>query len=109
MPCGHLPQKVEISSLWGLTFPQKNTILRMEWRMLAIFSCGRLNRCKGHADLIAAILRYTQRREDLIFRAANCWRRQGGSRFYRLGENLIEQQLESCVSLLGAVIQRYRQ
>jgi glycosyltransferase involved in cell wall biosynthesis len=55
---GHLPQKVEIASM-GVDlsrFHRKTPY--SAWNgsdACHIFSCGRLNRCKGHADLIAAI------------------------------------------------------
>jgi hypothetical protein len=55
---GHLPQKVEIASM-GVDlsrFHRKTPY--SPWNgsdACHIFSCGCLNRCKGHADLIAAI------------------------------------------------------
>ena len=68
-----------------------------------IFSCGRLNRCKGHADLIAAIDILRKRGFNVELQIAG-EDEEGGSG-YRLDlEKLIEQLgLKSCVSLLGAV------
>ncbi len=63
----HLPQKVEIASM-GVDlsrFHRKTPY--SAWNgsdACHIFSCGRLNRCKGHADLIAAI--DILRKEDLM-------------------------------------------
>jgi len=55
---GHLPQKVEIAPM-GVDlsrFHRKTPYSAWDGSDAChIFSCGRLNRCKGHADLIAAI------------------------------------------------------
>ncbi|MEG4251024.1 exopolysaccharide biosynthesis GT4 family glycosyltransferase EpsE [Microcoleus sp. Pol10D4] len=103
---GHLPQKVEIAPM-GVDlsrFHRKTPY--SAWNgsdACHIFSCGRLNRCKGHADLIAAIDILRKRGFNVELQIAG-EDEQGGSGYRLELEKLIEQLgLKSCVSLLGAV------
>ena len=103
---GHLPQMVEIAPMGvDLSRCHRKTPYS-PWNgsdACQIFSCGRLNRCKGHADLIAAIDILRKRGFNVELQIAG-EDEEGGSG-YRLDlEKLIEQLgLKSCVSLLGAV------
>ncbi|MEP6485734.1 glycosyltransferase family 4 protein [Microcoleus vaginatus GB2-A3] len=103
---GHLPQKVEIAPMGvDLSRFQRKTPYSA-WNgsdACHIFSCGRLNRCKGHADLIAAIDILRKRGFNVELQIAG-EDEQGGSGYRLELEKLIEQLgLKSCVSLLGAV------
>jgi len=103
---GHLPQKVEIAPM-GVDlsrFHRKTPYSAWDGSdAFQIFSCGRLNICKGHADLIAAIDILRKRGFNVELQIAG-EDEQGGSGYRQELEKLIEQLgLKSCVSLLGAV------
>jgi glycosyltransferase involved in cell wall biosynthesis len=103
---GHLPQKVEIAPM-GVDlsrFHRKTPYSAWDGSDAChIFSCGRLNRCKGHADLIAAIDILRKRGFNVELQIAG-EDEEGGSGYRQELEKLIEQLgLKSCVSLLGAV------
>jgi glycosyltransferase involved in cell wall biosynthesis len=103
---GHLPQKVEIAPM-GVDlsrFHRKTPYSAWDGSDAChIFSCGRLNRCKGHADLIAAIDILRKRGFNVELQIAG-EDEQGGSGYRQDLEKLIEQLgLKNCVSLLGAV------
>lgn len=68
-----------------------------------LFSCGRLNRCKGHADLIraAALLRQQGIEVELAIAGED---EQGGTGYRQNLESLIQElNLQGAVHLLGAV------
>lgn len=70
---------------------------------LRIFSCGRLNRVKGHADLIEAVSLLRSRGIDARLEIAG-EDEQGGSGYHRTLAALIDEKgLGDCVTLLGAV------
>jgi len=103
---GYLPQKVEIAPM-GVDlsrFHRKTPYSAWDGSdACQIFSCGRLNRCKGHADLIAAIDILRKRGFNVELQIAG-EDEQGGSGYRQDLEKLIEQLgLKNCVSLLGAV------
>ena len=103
---GYLPQKVAIAPMGvDLSRLQRKTPYSA-WNgsdAFHIFSCGRLNRCKGHADLITAIDILKKRGFNVDLQIAG-EDEQGGTGYRQELEKLIEQLgLKSCVSLLGAV------
>lgn len=103
---GHLPQKIAIAPMGvELSRFQRKTAYSA-WNgsdACHIFSCGRLNRCKGHADLITAIDLLRKRGFNANLQIAG-EDEQGGSGYRQELEKLIEQLgLKNCVSLLGAV------
>jgi colanic acid/amylovoran biosynthesis glycosyltransferase len=75
---------------------------RHEGEMLRIFSCGRINRAKGHDIMIAALARLVERGEDIhleIAGAAGTGQAGYATELRRLIEDL---NLESKVTFLGA-------
>lgn len=103
---GHLPQKIAIAPMGvELSRFQRKTAYSA-WNgsdACHIFSCGRLNRCKGHADLITAIDLLRKRGFNANLQIAG-EDEQGGSGYRQELEKLIEQLgLKHCVTLLGAV------
>jgi colanic acid/amylovoran biosynthesis glycosyltransferase len=70
---------------------------------LRVFSCGRLNLCKGHGDLVAAIGILRGRGIDAHAEIAG-EDEQGGSGFHRaLEKEIADAGLSGAVTLLGAV------
>ena len=68
-----------------------------------VFSCGRLNRCKGHADLISAVVLLKKKGLQVELKIAG-EDELGGSGYHKELEKLIQQfDLEDSVHLLGAV------
>jgi colanic acid/amylovoran biosynthesis glycosyltransferase len=75
----------------------------VEGRPCQIFSCGRLNPCKGHANLIQAVAILKQQGVNIQLEIAG-EDEQGGRGYRKELENLIQQlDLSSAVHLLGAV------
>ncbi len=74
-----------------------------EGQPLRVFSCGRLNPCKGHGDLVRAIGILRERGIDARLEIAG-EDEQGGSGFHRTIEKQIaDAGLAGAVTLLGAV------
>ncbi len=102
----YLPKKVEIAPMGVDTGVFSRNIPYSPWNgkdSLLIFSCGRLNPCKGHADLIAAIdiLRKRGINAELEIAGED---EQGGEGYRKELEKLIQQLgLDNSVHLLGAV------
>lgn len=103
---GHLPQKVEIAPMGVDYLRIKRKAAYSPWngnQICRIFSCGRLNFCKGHADLITAIDLLKKRGFNAYLEIAG-EDEQGGNGYRKELEKLIEQlSLKDCVHLLGAV------
>lgn len=103
---GHLPHKIEIAPMGVELSRFHRKTAYSAWNgsdACHIFSCGRLNRCKGHADLIVAIDILRKRGFNANLQIAG-EDEQGGSGYRQELEKLIEQlSLKNCVSLLGAV------
>jgi glycosyltransferase involved in cell wall biosynthesis len=103
---GHLPKKVEIAPMGVdvFVFNRKNPYTPWNGNdPYRIFSCGRLNFCKGHADLIAAIdiLKKQGLNVELEIAGED---EQGGEGYHKELETLIQQLgLNDSVRLLGAV------
>jgi glycosyltransferase involved in cell wall biosynthesis len=103
---GHLPEKVEIAPMGVNVLVFKRKTPYSTWNgngSYRIFSCGRLNPCKGHADLIAAIdiLRRQGLNAELEIAGED---EQGGEGYHKELESLIQQLgLNGSIRLLGAV------
>jgi colanic acid/amylovoran biosynthesis glycosyltransferase len=69
----------------------------------SIFSCGRLNPCKGHDDAVRAVALLRQQGIDARLTIAGQDDTQGGSYRKMLDGLIAELELEGCVKLLGAV------
>lgn len=68
-----------------------------------LFSCGRLNRIKGHDDLLRAVKSLRDTGIDVSLRIAG-EDEQGGTGYHRVLDDLVLQAgLQDCVTLLGAV------
>ena len=103
---GYLPDKVEIAPMGVDASVFKRQTPYQPWHgdgPCRIFSCGRLNRGKGHADLITAIniLRRQGIKAKLEIAGED---EQGGTGYRQDLEKLIQQfDLNHSVRLLGAV------
>ena len=102
----HLPQKVEIAPMGVDCSNFNRKTAYSPWNgndACRIFSCGRLNFCKGHADLITVIYLLKKRGFNAYLEIAG-EDEQGGDGYRKELEKLIEQlSLKDCVHLLGAV------
>lgn len=103
---GYLPQKVEIAPMGVDPSHFNRKAVYSPWNgneACRIFSCGRLNLCKGHADLITAIDLLKKRGFNVYLEIAG-EDEQGGNGYRKELEKLIERlSLKDCVRLLGAV------
>ncbi|NVJ27412.1 glycosyltransferase family 4 protein [Myxococcus sp. AM011] len=103
---GHLPPRIELAPM-GVELSKFNRSVPYEaWKgegPLRIFSCGRLNPCKGHADLIEAV--GMLRAKGLDARLAIAGEDEAGGTTYRkvLEAKIAETKLGDAVTLLGAV------
>ena len=103
---GYLPERVEIAPMGinYLLFNRKNQY--SSWNgngSYRVFSCGRLNPCKGHADLIAAVKMLRDRGINAELEIAG-EDELGGNGYRKELEHLIQQLcLNDAVRLLGAV------
>lgn len=70
---------------------------------LRVFSCGRLNPCKGHSDLIRAIAELRARGFDARLEIAGEDERGGGGYHQELAAEIKRAGLDHAVTLLGAV------
>jgi colanic acid/amylovoran biosynthesis glycosyltransferase len=102
---GHLPPTVAIAPMGVNPAVFKRTQPYQPWDQQSacrIFSCGRLNFCKGHADLIAAIKLLRQQGIPATLEIAG-EDEQGGTGYHKDLDALIEQlNLVDSVRLLGA-------
>lgn len=101
-----LPEAIEVAPMGvDLTTFSRQTAYQ-PWQgagACRIFSCGRLNPCKGHADLITAIGLLRQQGLDVTLTIAG-EDEQGGTGYHRELESHIQQLgLSESVQLLGAV------
>lgn len=103
---GHLPDQVEIAPMGVDCSAFNRQAPYQPWdgdSPCRIFSCGRLNRGKGHADLITAINILRQRGIEAELEIAG-EDEQGGTGYRQELEKLIQQlDLTHSVRLLGAV------
>lgn len=103
---GHLPPAIEIAPMGVNTTVFKRSKpypLWQEGTSCNIFSCGRLNPCKGHADLINSIYLLKEKGINAHLKIAG-EDEQGGNGYRKELEKLIaELGLKDCVDLLGAV------
>ncbi|NJR38731.1 MAG: glycosyltransferase family 4 protein [Leptolyngbyaceae cyanobacterium CSU_1_4] len=102
---GNLPQRVAIAPMGVNTSVFQRTHPYRPWdekTNCRIFSCGRLNHCKGHADLIEAIAILRQQGIPATLEIAG-EDEQGGTGYRRELESLIQRlDLADSVRLLGA-------
>ena len=70
---------------------------------LRIFSCGRLNPCKGHSTLIRAVAVLRDRGVDVRLDIAGAHDSSNGSYLQQMEALIHDLQLQEAVSLLGAV------
>jgi glycosyltransferase involved in cell wall biosynthesis len=103
---GALPPRIELAPM-GVELGKFNrSVPYTPWTgegPLRIFACGRLNPCKGHADLIDAVGLLRQRGIDA--RLAIAGEDEAGGTTYRkvLEAKLAESRLGDAVTLMGAV------
>lgn len=103
---GYLPKKVEVAPMGVDPFVFSRKKPYSAWHengSCRIFSCGRLNPCKGHADLISAIdmLRKQGINAELEIAGED---EQGGNGYHKELEQLIQNLgLKDFIRLLGAV------
>lgn len=103
---GFLPTKVEIAPMGVEPAYFRRSSPYKPWSgtgPVRLFSCGRLNPCKGHADLIQAVGLLRQRGIEACLRIAG--EDELGGRGYRIElEALVtELGLHEAVTLLGAI------
>lgn len=103
---GYLPSRVEIAPM-GVDLDKFRRVDRYEpWSgtgPLRLFSCGRLNPCKGHADLLEAVKLLHQRGVDARLSIAG-EDEAGGTGYRKTLEARIEELgVGAWVTLLGAV------
>jgi colanic acid/amylovoran biosynthesis glycosyltransferase len=102
----HLPHAVFIAPMGVDCTTLQRSQPYVPWRSgtpFRLFSCGRLNRCKGHADLIRAVglLRQQDMEVELAIAGED---EQGGTGYRKELETLIQElNLQGSVHLLGAV------
>ncbi len=103
---GYLPKIVKIAPMGVDTVRFQRKTAYKVWKgngTFHLFSCGRLNICKGHAYLIAAVDILRKRGFNVELEIAG-EDEQGGSGYRNELEKLIEQLgLKGSVKLLGAV------
>jgi glycosyltransferase involved in cell wall biosynthesis len=103
---GYLPQKIEIAPMGVDTGIFKRETIYNPWSendTCHIFSCGRLNYCKGHQDLIMAVSIITKQGIKVKLDIAG-EDEQGGKGYRKELEKIInELELNDTVNLLGAV------
>lgn len=103
---GHLPQKVKIAPMGVDSSRFKRKSAYSPWNRndaCRIFSCGRLDTCKGHEDLIVATYLLKKRGFNAYLEIAG-EDEQGGNGYRKMLEKLIKRlSLKDCVHLLGAV------
>jgi colanic acid/amylovoran biosynthesis glycosyltransferase len=102
---GYLPPQVAIAPMGVNTGVFQRTIAYQPWEQgpIRLFSCGRLNPCKGHADLIEAIVLLHQQGIAATLEIAG-EDEQGGTGYRQTLEALIQRlNLTDSVQLLGAV------
>ncbi len=103
---GSLPQNVEIAPM-GVEldrFVRQSPYVAWDRKGQArIFSCGRLNPCKGHADLIEAVARLRDGGIDATLTIAG-EDEAGGTTYHRELDRIIRaRKMQPWVKLLGAV------
>ncbi|ERN42758.1 glycosyltransferase [Rubidibacter lacunae KORDI 51-2] len=103
---GHLPPQLEVAPM-GVNverFTRRDPYI--PWQRngnVRLFSCGRLNPCKGHAETLEAIVILRQQGFPIELDIAG-EDEQGGGGYHRYLDTLIsERQLTGSVRLLGAV------
>lgn len=103
---GNLPKHLAIAPMGVDPVVFQRTISYQPWetqKTCRIFSCGRLNPCKGHADLIEAIAMVNQEGIDIELKIAG-EDEQGGEGYHKQLDKLVQElNLEKSVHLLGAV------
>ncbi|MDJ0730412.1 MAG: glycosyltransferase family 4 protein [Crocosphaera sp.] len=103
---GYLPKHLGIAPMGVDPSVFQRTIPYQPWetqKTCHIFSCGRLNPCKGHADLIEAIAMVKQEGIDIELKIAG-EDEQGGEGYHKQLDKLVQElNLEKSVHLLGAV------
>ncbi|MCY7392958.1 MAG: glycosyltransferase family 4 protein [Leptolyngbyaceae cyanobacterium CAN_BIN12] len=102
---GNLPPQVAIAPMGVNTFVFQRTHPYQPWDQQTacrIFTCGRLNFCKGHADLIEAIALLRQQGIPATLEIAG-EDEQGGTGYRKELESLVQRlNLTDSVRLLGA-------
>jgi glycosyltransferase involved in cell wall biosynthesis len=103
---GHLPPAVRIAPMGVELSDFHRATAYKPYRgegEARLFSCGRLNRIKGHAELIRAVAKLTERGHRIKLEIAG-EDEKGGTGFRRELEQLIDELgVGSSVELLGAV------
>jgi colanic acid/amylovoran biosynthesis glycosyltransferase len=101
-----LPERIEIAPMGADLSVLKRSRPYEPWDgtgPCAIFSCGRLNPCKGHDDAVRAVALLRQQGIDARLTIAGQDDTSGGSYRKILDALIKELQLEGSVTLLGAV------
>lgn len=103
---GDLPPVVEVAPMGvdAMNFVRPEPYVPWDGRgPLRVVSCGRLNPCKGHGDLVRAIAILRERGIDARLQIAG-EDEQGGTGFHlKLAKEIADARLEASVTLLGAV------
>ncbi|RKH58943.1 exopolysaccharide biosynthesis GT4 family glycosyltransferase EpsE [Corallococcus aberystwythensis] len=103
---GSLPDRIELAPMGVELSRFQRTVAYEPWSgegPLRLFACGRLNPCKGHADLIDAV--GMLRKKGIDARLSIAGEDEAGGTTYRkvLEAKLAQDGLTDAVTLLGAV------